>query len=347
MDYRIDHIHLHQVQPIGQDYDQENREQKEKKERQVIYQGRAWVQKEKEDQFSAQELYPSFVDEDEKRKKKNLYVDPDIVSRAQYLLSQFDTLEEKVAQLLFYETEASYHPEWQQELEKYVAKWQISGILFTKGGFQRQSSLTEYYQKQSRLPLLIGNDFFHGLSFYDQKEQDMSTHMSPQRLLDLGKAVTIQNRQLGVHFQIDQRSYVDEEIGITGQQIRSFREGIRLARGMVGTIYEQKESKQLMDTYCVLPLLPLKLSHHTPSIHYSRLKTLHLCRLDLYSQSSLSEMFQRMCTHNVGDGILVSSDISDVILGIATLIREGQCSVEQLDKLVLKILMIKLLIKKF
>lgn len=328
--------YIDRVQPI--DKDPSDDPQDRRRRRRVLYQGRAWA--EKEEELPVQPSQPTSSTPVRKRAKSSahVYADRELLERAQALLNRMTTLEEKVAQLCFFETDAIYDTALQHEVELMLQTWQIGGVLFRKGNYKRQTYLIERYQEVSKTALLIANDFLHGLSFYFQGDQLPKEDLPEQRFSDLGKAVMVQNRRLGVHIQFDQERTLTK-LPMTSKQKQGFRRGVREALGIVG----KKEKGDPSDN-------PLNKSHSSkkgfPILEHSQLQAQEtigfktLTFFDVTTQHSLEESLLKAFDNHY-DVFLLKGHVSEVIRSLCKLVRTGKIREEELDRRIMKVLIIK------
>lgn len=315
-DYRLQ---THRFEPIDKQNDEEKEEGKKKK---VSYQGRSW--QEEDEELPVAPNTPAL-----KPTGRSVYADQALLERAENLLKGFVTLEEKVAQICFISTEAFYDRDHQSYMEKLIQKFQIGGVLFTKGEFRRQSYLIERYQELAKRPLLIGNSFLHGLSFYFQGEipfEKLAT-FDERKSSDLGKAVVFQNKKLGCQFQYECSC---QEIG--ERQSRSFRNGIREARGIVAKCTSNRKLLNLE------PPDPSKKNFFSSDNVQEAFGLRTINFLSVMAIDKLLDAFQ-----NPYDAFLFNENIEDAIELLANYIRIGLLKEADLDKRVLKVLLLKML----
>ncbi len=127
------------------------------------------------------------------------------------------TTEEKVGQLFmigantassFLDTLKNYmkaHIFDQKRIEELIAKYYIGGICFFKGSIDEQVRLTNLFQKNSKIPLLIGQDSEWGLSMRLDNSIRFPKNMTLAAMTDdvllyrLGKEIGKQCRAIGVN----------------------------------------------------------------------------------------------------------------------------------------------------
>lgn len=264
------------------------------------------------------------------QRPKKAFFNTSYLEKALKLLQSMTTLEEKAAQLCLYETAAVYDAERQHETLKLILGWHIGGLVFDGGELRRQDYLIQQYQESAKVPLLIGNDFVHGLSFYFGDEPFAGSINSLQ-LADLGKAVVGLNRGIRVDFQFD-RERGTELFDNTEEFARLFRRGIKQARGLVARTTPQKQ----------LSGYTTALSTHLSSQQQQRPEIKSLSVLDLtraeISESVLLEALRKGEYH-----LFLCSDetIRRVITLMSAAVMKGKISEQEIDKHVLQLLYLK------
>lgn len=324
-----------QPQRIQRVDDYPERDQEDRRRRQSSHRGRTWGQR---DQGQIDPSFPKYQEPSDEG--HSIYGHSPPVQEAKKLFAGLTTLEEKVAQLCFYQTEAVYDTSIQQHVELLIQAWQIGGILFTRGQYRRQGYLIERYQELSKTVLLIGNDFWHGLSFYFEGEEmpDLNQAGLEKRFTDLGKAVMGLNRRLSVHFQFD-RGRSLHRIQLREEQMKAFRKGIRQALGIVASLSLPKKSSSLSHSpkLSIVPDLPLNLTIDKPQ-EYIGLKSLNV--LDLTEEQIYEDKMVKAFKENY-DVFLFGSNIQDAIRMICRAVKMGRISEAELDRRVMKILVLK------
>jgi hypothetical protein len=341
---------IHRIQPI--DPDRQDDDQRDGRKRRVLHQGREWAESEDNDL----PLQPSIPQNPPPprmpRTSAGVYADKILLERAQALFSQLTTIEEKAAQLCFLVTEAIYDATLQRQVELLIQTWQIGGILYQKGEYRRQAYLIEKHQEVSKTPLLFANDYLHGLSFYLQGDSLPKNALSEQHSSDMGKAVMVLNRGLGVHVQFD-RERGKERSTMSEEQAKAFRKGIRGAQGIVGKEkappQQQGYSQPLKGPF---PFYTLKGgSIPTPLIsEYQVQETIGFKTLTFFDATHIDK--GRLDEELLGafkllyDVFLLGGNITEGIRSISRLVRSGKIREEALDRHVMKALIIKSLFFK-
>lgn len=329
---------INRIQNVSGDRD-ENAKDREKKRR-VLYQGRLWIEKEEDLTVRPPTDVPLASNNCAFHQS---YVEPLLMKRAEEMFYSLRTWEEKVAQLCFIETEANYDLTLQRQVEHFIEEWGIGGIVFTRGSYGRQAYLIERYQALSKMQLLIANNFFHGISFYLQGDPFPKRTLSEKFLCDFGKAVMVQNRRLGVHIQMGYEENEEHWIGKEKAR-RAFSKGIRQAHGIIGKKTDKRS--------------PLNYSPFEIGGQYICEKTLQLlASTDLQVQESIG--FNTLTFFKISDTsialdpllldsrkrnddiLLLNKKCSDTIQALCGLIRLGKIPESEINRHVLKIMIIK------
>lgn len=336
---------VNRVQPVDKDRADDQQDGKHKKK--VHYNGRSW--KEGEEDLPLQPSIPVEAPPEKMRRpaSSGVYANRVLLERARSIFLQLTTLEEKVAQLCFLEMEAFYNTDLQQDAELLIQAWQVGGILFTKGDYKRQGYLIEHYQNVSKTPLLFANDFLLGLSFYLQGDIFLCDSMTEQRSSDLGKAIMAQNRRLGVHIQLDRERHA-QKMSMSEKQAKAFRKGIRDAQGIVGR--EKGGEQSDFYSHTAKSALPF-LSFAEAPIILSELQlqeTISFKALTYFDATDkpLTEELLLQAFKGLFDIYFFSQNISEAIRMFCKLIRSNKIREEELDRRVMRVLIIKSLFFK-
>jgi hypothetical protein len=223
-------------------------------------------------------------------------------------------------------------------VELMIQTWQIGGVLFRKGEYKRQAYLIERYQEVSKTALLIGNDFLHGLSFYLQGDQLPAVELPEQRFSDLGKAVMVQNRRLGVHVQFDQERSCDK-LPMTQRQAQAFRRGVREALGIVAKERAGLKENKLEKSHSSKGAFPFLESSDVQVQETIGFKTLTI--FDATQAKGALDKSLHTAFENHYDVFLVRENLSEAIRALCKLVRSGKISEEELDRRIMKVLIIK------
>ncbi len=109
-------------------------------------------------------------------------------------LMQTMTLDEKIGQLFMIDAKSNASEKDKKKIISYIKKYKPGGICFFKGSPVAQAKLTNYYQSQSKIPMLIAGDYEWGLSMRLD-----STVRYPRQML-MG---AVQNKRLIYSFGIE------------------------------------------------------------------------------------------------------------------------------------------------
>ena len=116
------------------------------------------------------------------------------------------TLEEKIGQLFMvaaYSNKDSLH---ERSIDSLIVKNHIGGLIFFQGGPMRQAKLTNRFQNQAKVPLLIGIDAEWGLSmrldstFRYPWNMTLGAVQDMKLIEEMGVQMGEQSKRLGIHF---------------------------------------------------------------------------------------------------------------------------------------------------
>jgi beta-glucosidase-like glycosyl hydrolase len=156
------------------------------------------------------------------------------------------SLQEKVGQLFMVDVFSNKNGKDVDKVRKLIADYHIGGIIFSKGGPQRQAKLNNEFQELSKTPLLIGMDAEWGLAMRLDSTFALPWNMTLGAIQDLklieeaGAAISRNSKRLGVHINfapvvdintnplnpiIGNRSFGEEKINVTLKSV-SFMRGM-------------------------------------------------------------------------------------------------------------------------
>lgn len=334
---RPNHLdHIYRPQPIFGDKDDNRDNQKQKK---VYYQGRSWEETEEE--------LPVVLNRQPKQVKSQeapIYADFELYKSARKRFETLTTLEEKIAQLCFYQTQAIYDQNLFQQTKDLIIRQQIGGILFTYGEYKRQTYLIENYQTIAKTPLLIGNDFHHAFSFFLNESTDKEA--TEQRYYDLGKVIMLQNLRMGVHFQCD-KNFIKAPYKnlLTENERKAFRKGIRASNGIVGKFQNASISQRKR----LIPQFSLEKGTLQAQLTYSvedeikeiiGLKTIAFFDLTDMSKTPQEDQWGKIFFETC-EFFLFSDNIDSAIKQIHRAVIKGIIKEEEINKRVFKALLVK------
>lgn len=114
--------------------------------------------------------------------------------------------DERVGQLFMVSAYSNKDTTHTKAIDKLVLEQKIGGLIFFQGGPVRQAKLTNRYQAESRIPLLIGNDAEWGLSMRLDSTYRYPWNMTLGAIKDksfieqVGIQYAEQSKRLGIHF---------------------------------------------------------------------------------------------------------------------------------------------------
>ena len=112
---------------------------------------------------------------------------------------------EQIAQLIMVAAYSNRGPDHKKQISALVSKQGIGGLIFFQGGPVRQAQLTNSYQAQAQVPLLIGQDFEWGLGMRLDSTISFPVQMTlgairnDSLIYEMGKEIARQCRDIGVH----------------------------------------------------------------------------------------------------------------------------------------------------
>ncbi|MEA1898024.1 MAG: glycoside hydrolase family 3 N-terminal domain-containing protein, partial [Bacteroidota bacterium] len=115
------------------------------------------------------------------------------------------SLEEQIAQLIFVEAYSNRDISHETQIIDLVRKYKIGGLVFFQGNPEKQASLTNFYQSQSKVPLMIAIDADWGLGMRLEKTIEFPFPMTlgaisrDELIYETGKEIGRELRSLGVH----------------------------------------------------------------------------------------------------------------------------------------------------
>src|SRR5690554_3483677 len=159
------------------------------------------------------------------------------------------TLEEKFGQLFMVDLFSSDPKAKIDRIEKLITDYHIGGIIFSKGGPQRQAKITNRFQEVAKFPLLIAMDAEWGLAMRLDSTFAYPWNMTLGAIEDLslveraGKRIGDHCKRLGVHINfapvldintnplnpiIGNRSFGEDKYNVTQKAI-AFMKGMQSA----------------------------------------------------------------------------------------------------------------------
>lgn len=163
-------------------------------------------------------------------------------------------LEEKIGQLFMIPAYSNKDAKHTLEIKKYIAKYHIGGLIFMQGTPEKQASLCNIYQKESKVPLMIGFDGEWGLSmrlknsFKYPWNMTLGAVQNPLLIEEFGRNVGKHCKRIGIHVNfapvvdintnpanpiIGNRSFGEDKKNVTQRAI-AFTKGLQ-SNGVLAT----------------------------------------------------------------------------------------------------------------
>lgn len=162
--------------------------------------------------------------------------------------SVYDALtdDERIGQLIMVAAFSNRDSAHIRELEMAICSYKVGGLIFFKGNPHKQATLTNYYQSQAKIPLLIGIDGEWGLGMrldsvlVFPRQLVLGAGQNEDIAYQMGVAVGNQCRRMGIHINFAPDVDVNNNPKNPVINDRSFGEnkywvaklGVQYARGM-------------------------------------------------------------------------------------------------------------------
>ncbi len=134
--------------------------------------------------------------------------DPEFLSvKSTWADSVFNSLtpDERIAQLFMVAAYSNKGTEHIKKVEKLVSQYKIGGLIFFKGGPNREAKLTNYYQSKAKTPLFIAIDGEWGVSMrldsttVYPRQMMLGAIQNEQLIYQMGEQIAQQCKLLGIH----------------------------------------------------------------------------------------------------------------------------------------------------
>jgi beta-glucosidase-like glycosyl hydrolase/CubicO group peptidase (beta-lactamase class C family) len=116
------------------------------------------------------------------------------------------TFDEKVGQLFMVAAYSNKDESHYSAIDKLINEYKIGGLIFFQGGPVRQATLTNRFQKKSKIPLFIGIDAEWGMSMRLDSTYKFPWNMTLGAIKDntliesMGSQMAEQSKRMGIHF---------------------------------------------------------------------------------------------------------------------------------------------------
>ncbi len=130
--------------------------------------------------------------------------DGEAISWADSVLSTL-TLEEKVGQLFMVEAYSNKNADHEQEVLSFIREQKVGGVIFFQGGPERQQRMNAGFQKNARVPLMIGIDGEWGISMrLDStirypRQMTLGANGNDSMIYRMGRQVGKECKTMGIH----------------------------------------------------------------------------------------------------------------------------------------------------
>ncbi|TYP71546.1 glycoside hydrolase family 3 N-terminal domain-containing protein [Aquimarina intermedia] len=139
--------------------------------------------------------------------RQNPLYTTDYKQQRQWVDSVYNTmnLKEKIGQLFMVDVFSSDPKEKTDKIKQLISEYHIGGLIFSKGGPQRQAKLTNEYQALSRIPLMVAMDAEWGLAMRLDSTHAFPWNMTLGAIQDnkliekTGQQIAEHCKRLGVH----------------------------------------------------------------------------------------------------------------------------------------------------
>jgi beta-N-acetylhexosaminidase len=118
------------------------------------------------------------------------------------------TFEDRLGQLFMVAAYSNKDQKHTDEISNLVKTENLGGLIFFQGGPNRQARLTNYYQAQSKTPLLIAMDAEWGIGMrLDSvpnfpKAMTLGAIQDPNLIYEMGSEIARQFKELGMHINL-------------------------------------------------------------------------------------------------------------------------------------------------
>lgn len=138
--------------------------------------------------------------------------------------------EEKIGQLIMAAAYSNRDREHAEEIEGYIRKYHIGGLIFFQGGPVRQALMTNQFQEKAEIPLLVAMDCEWGLGMRLDSVPSYPYQMmlgaiqDDQLIYEMGGAIAENLQRLGVHISFSPVADVNNNPANPVINFRSFGE---------------------------------------------------------------------------------------------------------------------------
>ncbi len=265
---------------------------------------------------------------------------------------------EKIGQLFMLAAYSNRDTQHQKEIEKLIKEQHIGGLIFMQGNPYKQAKLTNLYQSESKIPLLIGFDGEWGLAMRLDSTYKYPWNMSlgalrNNSLIDsLGKQIGSQCNRLGIHINfapvvdintnpnnpiIGNRSFGENKYNVAQKAI-SFTKGLQSQRVLACAKHFPGHGDTNKDSHKTLPrvlfdstridsveLLPYKelIKNHLASVMTAHLSIPSLEKNETLPTSLSKNVITHLLKEQLGFKGLIITDALNM-KGVANFAQPGE-----------------------
>lgn len=138
--------------------------------------------------------------------------------------------DEKIGQLFMIPAYSNLDSNHTRDILRYINQYHVGGLIFFQGGPVRQARLTNRYQQQTKIPLMIGMDAEWGLSMrLDScvrypKQMALGAIQNDSLIEKMGESIGKECRRLGVHVNFAPVADINNNSANPVIGVRSFSE---------------------------------------------------------------------------------------------------------------------------
>ncbi|PCE62589.1 glycoside hydrolase family 3 N-terminal domain-containing protein [Sediminicola luteus] len=219
----------------------------------------------------------------------------DSLAQQSWVNTTYDAMDmdQRIGQLFMMSVSSNHGEAAKAKVEKWINEFHIGGLIFSKGGPERQARMTNDFQKASRLPLLIGMDAEWGLAmrldstFAYPWNMTLGAIRDNKLIEEVGKRVGVHCKRLGVHINfapvvdvninpdnpiIGNRSF-GEDVANVSQKALAFMTGMQSVGVLASAKHFPGHGDTATDSHHALPVIDFPLAR-LDSVELAPYKTL-------------------------------------------------------------------------
>ncbi len=204
-------------------------------------------------------------------------VTKDSLAQVQWVNETYDrlSLEERIGQLFMIHVASNQDKTTTDKIGELIAEHGLGGVIFSKGGPVRQALLTNTYQENAKIPLLVGMDAEWGLSMRLDSTYAFPWNMTLGAIQDdsivkeVGHRIGLHAKRLGVHINfapdidininpknpiIGNRSFGEDKLNVAKKGI-AYMQGLDQAGVLATAKHFPGHGDTATDSHKALPIL--------------------------------------------------------------------------------------------